>query len=129
MFDVEIHMPNEAGQLALFGEVVGAAGLSVEGGGVWAVGDRGVAHFLFEDGPTAQAVLEDAGFDVVAYREVVTLRLRQDEPGQLGKLGRAMADAGVNIDVQYSDHDHQLVLVVDDREAAQLVADRWTAGS
>jgi hypothetical protein len=36
-----------------------------------------------------------------------------------------MADAGVNIEVLYSDHDHQLVLVVDDPAAARAVADAW----
>jgi hypothetical protein len=30
--------------------------------------------------------------------------LRQDVPGQLGKIARRMADAGVNIQVVYSDH-------------------------
>jgi hypothetical protein len=41
-------------------------------------------------------------------------------------LARRMADAGVNIEVQYSDHDHQLVLVVDDVSRAREVADAWT---
>ena len=41
-------------------------------------------------------------------------RLKQDVPGQLGLLTRRMAEAGVNIEVLYSDHDHQLILVVDD---------------
>jgi hypothetical protein len=31
----------------------------------------------------------------------------------------------VNIEVQYSDHDHRLVLVVDDEDAAGEVARRW----
>ena len=51
--------------------------------------------------------------------------LRQDEPGQLGKIARRMAEAGVNIGVQYSDHDHQLILVVDDYERGRAVAERW----
>jgi hypothetical protein len=49
----------------------------------------------------------------VAERDVVQ-RLRQDEPGQLGKISRRMAEAGVNIEVLYSDHANQLILVVDD---------------
>ena len=36
-----------------------------------------------------------------------------------------MAAAGVNIEVLYSDHDHQLVLVVDDETAARRVAADW----
>ncbi len=40
-----------------------------------------------------------------------------------------MAEAGVNIAVQYSDHDHHLVLVVsaEHTTAAQKVADTWSA--
>jgi hypothetical protein len=57
---------------------------------------------------------------------VVVQRLRQGVPGQLGKLTRRMAEAGVNIEVLYSDHEHQLILVVDDPVAGRAVADRWT---
>ncbi|CDG39683.1 hypothetical protein ASAP_1638 [Asaia bogorensis] len=46
-------------------------------------------------------------------------------PGQLGILTGRMADAGVNIETLYSDHDHQLVLVTDRPEEAQRVADLW----
>jgi hypothetical protein len=63
---------------------------------------------------------------VLAEREVVIVRLRQSEPGQLGKIARRMADAGVNIEVQYSDHDNQLILVVDDLGAARVVAAEWS---
>jgi hypothetical protein len=37
-----------------------------------------------------------------------------------------MAEAGVNIEVLYSDHDHQLILVVDDFAKGQAVSDQWT---
>lgn len=128
MFDIEIHMPNQPGQLALMGETLGSAGVSVEGGGMWVVADTGVAHFLVEDGVRAQAALERAGMNVVACRAVLVQRLRQDEPGQLGKFCRAMADAGVNIEVLYSDHDHRLVVAVDDVDAGATVSRAWTAG-
>jgi hypothetical protein len=36
-----------------------------------------------------------------------------------------MADAGVNIAVLYSDHEHQLILVVDDIEEGRLVSAAW----
>ena len=47
---------------------------------------------------------------MLAVNDVVAQRLNQDQPGQLGKFTRRMADAGVNIEVLYSDHDHQLIL-------------------
>ena len=36
-------------------------------------------------------------------------------------------DAGVNIEVMYSDHDNQLILVVDDDEKARAVSKAWTS--
>lgn len=122
-------MNNEPGELARMGEALGAAGHSVEGGGMWVVGGQGVAHFLFDDGPGAQAILEAAGYDVPACRPVIVQRLKQEVPGQLGMLCRRMAAAHVNIEVLYSDHDHRLVIAVaeSDAAAAEAVATAWDA--
>jgi hypothetical protein len=125
MQDVTIFLENRPGALADMGEALGRQGLSIEGGGAWVVDGRGVAHFLFEDGPAAKAALESAGLRVGAVREVVVQRLKQGVPGQLGQLTRRMAEAGVNIDVLYSDHDHQLILVVDDVDKARAVSAAW----
>ena len=125
MFDVEIHMTNQPGELALMGETLGAAGISVEGGGMWLVDGVGVAHFLFSDGEAATAALERAGFTVAGCRLVVVQRLDQDVPGQLGMFCRDLADAGVNVEVLYSDHNQQLIAAVDDVASARVVSDRW----
>jgi len=128
MKDLAIALENRPGALADMGEALGRAGVSVEGGGVFVVAGTGVAHFLFEDGDAARRAIEGAGIRVVAERDVVTVRLRQAEPGQLGTIARRMAEAGVNIEVQYSDHDHRLILVVDDVAKAEAVARAWTSG-
>ena len=125
MWDLTIHLENRPGALAEMGETLGAAGVSVEGGGCWLVDGKAIAHFLFEDGHTARKALEANGIEVLAVCEVLVQLLRQGEPGQLGKIGRAMADAGVNIEVQYSDHDNQLILVVDDIEKGRAVSESW----
>lgn len=125
MWDVSIALDDRPGALAEMGEALGRAGVSVEGGGAFMVDGRGVAHFLFEDGEAARAALEAAGVRVVEVRAVVVQRLNQDQPGQLGKLTRRMGDAGVNIEVLYSDHEHRLVLVVDDVEKGRIVARAW----
>ena len=57
-------------------------------------------------------------------RDVLVQRLNQAQPGQLGKITRRMAEAGVNIEVLYSNHDHQLILVVDDI-AKRAVSEAW----
>ena len=126
MNDLAIALDNRPGALAEMGAALGLAGVSIEGGGAFVVNGEGIAHFLFVDGEAARRALEAAGIKVLAVNEVVVQRLRQDQPGQLGKLTRRMADAGVNIEVLYSDHDHQLVLVVDDVTKSRTVAEEWT---
>jgi len=126
MQDVAILLDNRTGELARMGEALGRAGISIEGGGAFVVSNNGVAHFLFADGSAARAALEHEGLRVVAVRDVVLQRLRQDEPGQLGKLCREMANAGINIEVLYSDHSNQLVLVVDDIVKAHEVSHKWS---
>lgn len=125
MKDVAMTLDDRPGALAEMGDALGRAGVSVEGGGAWVVQGRGVAHFLVADGDAARRALKAAGIQVDAVRDVVVQRLDQARPGQLGALTRRMADAGVNIEVLYSDHDHQLVLVVNDPAAARAVAEAW----
>ena len=125
MKDLTLHLEDRPGALAEMGEALGRAGVSIEGGGVFVVNGTGVAHFLFENGEAARAALEAAGIRVVAVREVLAQKLHQGEPGQLGKFARRLADAGVNIEVQYSDHDHQLIVVVDDLEKGREVSAEW----
>jgi hypothetical protein len=126
MKDLAIELENHPGALAEMGEALGRAGVSVEGGGAWVVDGKGVAHFLVADGEAGRAALQKAGIRVIDVRDVIIQRLNQAQPGQLGKIARRMADAGVNIEVQYSDHDHRLILVVDDIERGRSVSEAWT---
>jgi hypothetical protein len=126
MKDLAIALDNRPGALAKMGDALGRAGVSIEGGGAFVINGQGVAHFLFKDGAAARKALEAAGISVVAEREVVVQRLNQAQPGQLGTIARRMADAGVNIEVIYSDHDHQLILVVDDIAKGRAVSEAWT---
>ena len=129
MWDLAIRLENRPGALAEMGEALGRAGVSVEGGGGFVVHDEAIMHFLFQDGVAARKALEENGIAVLADREVLVQRLRQDQPGQLGKISRLMAEAGVNIEVIYSDHQNQLILVVDDFEKGQAVSERWKSGA
>jgi hypothetical protein len=125
MVDLTIQLENRPGALAEMGEALGEAGVSVEGGGAFVVNDAGVGHFLFNDGIAARKALEAKGISVVQVREVIVQRLNQEQPGQLGKISRMMANAGVNIEVIYSDHQNQLILVVDDYEKGRAVSEAW----
>ncbi len=125
MRDLAIRLENRPGALAEMGEALGNAGVSVEGGGAFVFEGQGIAHFLFEDATSARQALADKGIEVLADREVLVQKLKQDQPGQLGKLSRLMAEAGVNIELLYSDHQNQLILIVDDLEKGRAVSEAW----
>ncbi|MGO9939205.1 MAG: amino acid-binding protein [Terracidiphilus sp.] len=126
MKDLTIALENRPGALAEMGDALGRAGVSIEGGGAWVVDGQAVAHFLCQDVTAARSALEAAGIRVLAERDVLIQRLSQAEPGQLGKISRRMAEAGVNIEVLYSDHEHRLILVVDDTARGRAVSAAWT---
>jgi len=125
MRDITVALANRTGALADLGEALGAAGVSVEGGGAAVVDGAGIAHLLVDDDAAARSALEVAGIAVLDVREVLVQRLRQDVPGQLGEFARAMADADVNIEVLYSDHANQLIVVVDDLERGRSVSEAF----
>ncbi len=129
MRDLAIRLENRPGAIAEMGEALGKAGVSVEGGGGFVLDGKAIAHFLFEDASAARQALEENGIEVLEDREVLVQILNQEQPGQLGKISRLMAEAGVNIEVIYSDHQNQLILVVDDLEKGRAVSNAWKTGA
>jgi len=125
MQDIEILLENKPGALALMGETLGKHKIGLEGGGVFQNGDFSIAHFLVEEAERAKEELSKVQIKVVAINDVIIQKLRQDVPGQLGMFCRKMADANVNILVQYSDHSNQLIVVVDDHEKGKEVSEAW----
>jgi hypothetical protein len=126
MQDIEIVLNNQPGALALMGETLGRQRISLEGGGVFQLGATAIAHFLVAEAERAKQALAKVNIEVVQINEVLIQKLRQDVPGQLGMFCRRLADAGVNILVQYSDHANQLIVVVDDIEKGRQVSEAWT---
>ncbi len=125
MQDVEFSLENRPGALAELGEAMGRAGIAFEGGGVFSRGESATAHFLYRHGDAARQAAEAAGIKVVAVRDVLVRRLKQGTPGQLGAIARTLGEANVNILTQYSDHDNQLILVVDDLDRARRNTEAW----
>ncbi len=125
MKDLEIIFKNKVGSLALMGETLGKSKISLEGGGVFQNGEFSIGHFLVEEPEIAKVVLEEVGMEVLKINEVIVQKLRQDVSGQLGMFCRKLADADVNILVQYSDHSNQLIVVVDNYEKGKKVSEEW----
>jgi hypothetical protein len=125
MQDIEILLKNEPGALALMGETLGKNKISLEGGGVFQNGKTSIAHFLVEEAERAREELAKVQIEVVKISDVIVQKLRQDVPGQLGMFCRKIAEANINILVQYSDHSNQLIVVVDDYEKGKKVSEEW----
>lgn len=125
MKDFTIVLEHRPGALAEMGDALGRAGVNIEGGGAWVLSGQGVAHLLLAEGTAARRALATAGIRVLDERDVLIQRLNQDEPGQLGRISRKMAEAGINIEAFYTDHDHQLILVVDDTVKGRAVSEAW----
>jgi hypothetical protein len=117
--DLRVQAEDRPGQLAAIGGELGKAGINVDGFCAAVAGGRGVLHLLVEDADGARRVLVDAGYAVDATGEAVVVSGVEDRPGYLGEVAGRLADAGVNIEVAYLGTGTRLVLVVDDREAAE----------
>ncbi|MEA9392892.1 amino acid-binding protein [Acerihabitans sp. TG2] len=125
MYDIYVILANIPGELGKFGNILGAAGVSLEGGGVFTFGQKGHAHFLVNDATTACAALKAQGIVVEEVNEVLIRRLDQETPGQLGTFCATLAENNINIITQYSDHHNQLILVVDDAIRARRLTQIW----
>ena len=125
MHDIHIILKNSPGELARFGEVLGNNGIGLEGGGVFAHENESHAHFLVEDGERARDILTEHGFEVKGVTSPLIRKLKQEQPGELGAISKALGDKGVNIIVQYSDHDNRLILVTDNYTLAENATIDW----
>ena len=118
MKDMKIVMKNKPGMLADMGEILGQNNINMEGICGFPLNDEGIIHILVEDETTTKWVLEAAGFEVRAVREVLVMDIGHiaGKPGTGGKMARKIGDAGVNIDLIYFAEHNKLVIGVDNME-------------
>ncbi|MCK4381539.1 MAG: amino acid-binding protein [Candidatus Lokiarchaeota archaeon] len=100
---------------------MGKNGINMEGLCGFPLKNEAFVHILVEDEETTRWLLEDAGFEVRAVREVLVVDIGHTvgKPGTGGNMTRKIGDAGVNIDLIYFAENNRVVLGVDDLEKAR----------
>jgi hypothetical protein len=107
--DLTVGLVNRPGTLALASNVLGRAGINIEGACGFVCGEQGVYHVLVEDAEAARRALIDAGFEIQEERQVVVAPVA-NRPGSAAAVLRKVAEADVNVDLLYLTVDGRLVL-------------------
>ncbi len=107
--DLTVNIANEPGSLAQLGEVLGNAGVNIEGVVGKAEGGEAHVHILVADVGMAREALSSAGVECGEEREVEVVSV-VDQPGEMGRHLRKVAEAGVNVDLVYLATGTRLVL-------------------
>ncbi len=111
--DLTVSLEDRPGTLAQLGEVLGNAGINIDGMAGFEAGGKGVLHLLVADAAAAREALSDAGIECGEDREVEMVSI-VDQPGEMGRHLRRVADAGINVDLAYLATNTRLVLGADD---------------
>ncbi|MGH2809615.1 MAG: ACT domain-containing protein, partial [Actinomycetota bacterium] len=94
--EIAIETEDRPGILAEIGELFEEADVDVLAAAAFTHQGRGQLHFVVDDADHALGTLKRANYRVFSVHEVLSLSL-DDRPGELGRLARKLADAGVNI--------------------------------
>ena len=122
MKDLTVSLEDRPGTLADLGEALGKAGINIEGLCAVTSEGRAIIHLLVADAASARTALESAGVKVEGEADPMISELdsaQVDRPGAIGAMARAMADAGVNIQVVYLATKNRAVAVTSDNAKAR----------
>jgi hypothetical protein len=121
--DLTIYVDDRPSELARLAEVLGQAGVNIEGFcAVTSGGGQAEIHVLVEDAADALAALAAADLEVGFEQEVAVVDL-EDRPGALGDVSRTLGDAGINLTVAYLATNTRLVFAADNLAEARGVLD------
>jgi hypothetical protein len=99
MREFRITLPNRPGRLAGLMELLGEKGINIRSVAQIAAADTAIVAVIPYDVHRARDVLKESKIDF-EEADIVFVDMR-DEPGQLGKATRTIAEAGVNIESIY----------------------------
>jgi hypothetical protein len=107
--DLTVALVDRPGSLAKASDVLGRAGVNIEGACGYVSEGQGVYHVLVLDAERARRALIDAGFELREERQVAAVQV-DNTPGAAAGLLRRLAEAGVNVDLLYLTVDGRLVI-------------------
>ncbi len=120
MTEFTVRMENQPGRLAALTELLATQGVNIEALAAYGHDGEGTVRLIVDDAAITRRVLEEAALHHDEH-QVLTARLPH-RPGELARLTRALADAGVNIEALYvlgtSTDGIELAISVDEPEAA-----------
>ena len=123
MRDVYIEQDDSIENLALIGEILGAAGVNIEGLCLTTCNGRSAIHFVVNDTASAKQVLEDSGIRITEISEVFVLdkddKSITGRPGSFGEICRTLADHNIKINFGYPAENNRFIFGVDDVKKTQ----------
>jgi hypothetical protein len=99
MTEFVVQMENRPGRLAALTEALAASGVNIEALAAYGHDGEGTVRLIVDDAASTRRVLEEAALNHEEHT-VLSAHLPH-RPGELARLTRALADAGVNIDALY----------------------------
>lgn len=116
MKDFCIEQPFGFDLLVKIGEVLGVAGVNIEGLSMTTFKDQGVVHFAVEDPVTAKSALESAGVKINAITDVFVLDKDQKgvtgKSGSFGEICKILSNQGIQIMFGYPAENNRFIFGV-----------------
>lgn len=99
MTEFVVSMENRPGRLAALTEILAAVGVNIEALAAYGHDGEGTVRLIVDNADATRRALADAGLH--NEERAVLTALLPHRPGELARLTRSLADAGVNIDALY----------------------------
>lgn len=128
MVDVCVKLNGAHRNPARIGEILGSAGINIEGLCLATHGEATIIRFVVEESAGAVRALEDAGVEVVSESEVFVLdkdRLNvTGRPGSFGHICETFAEHGIRILFGYPAENNRYVFGLDDVRKARALYEK-----
>lgn len=108
---ITVFVENKVGALADVAEALGGVGVNIKSISAQGEGARGVIRLITEDERSATGALEKTGLKF-SVGDVMVIKLKH-RPGELAKVVRKLARAGVNLECIYQ--------LISDKDGAEVV--------